>query len=200
VHFGPEWANLFPCWNKLNFIWGKGHEGIPLFYILSGFILSHVYQPSTFELNCANLKIFIRHRLIRIYPLYLFCLLFLGFMVVGCSFLHLHITGKYGLSSFIYNLFLLQVFDRPYVSTWNYPSWTVSVEWFAYLFAFPAGCLMLQNRFLKNPLISAITICFLIAAYLASVMTWNSAMTNGIANGYCLFFGRHVSSFICNII
>lgn len=143
LHFGPEWSELFPVWAKLQPLWARGQEGVSLFYVLSGFILAHVYQPHLF--TASQFAGFIKHRLIRIYPLHVATLLALAALVIGSQVLRISITGEYAWSAFGWNLLLLQKFPGIVAEGWNYPAWTISVEWFAYLLAFPLGCWICQR-------------------------------------------------------
>src|SRR6266849_9023234 len=48
----------------------RGYLGVDLFFVLSGFIITHVYLASLASPNRYALQIFLWHRLIRLYPVH----------------------------------------------------------------------------------------------------------------------------------
>lgn len=123
-------------------IWAPYFEKIQLwvdfFFILSGFILCHVYG-NTFTDNVKKEKYtsFIVARFARIYPLHLFTLFLLVVPNVLIFFVNrkMAFNAEYSLPSLVANVFLLNahgLFDRV---TWNMPSWSIGAEWYTYMFA-----------------------------------------------------------------
>jgi len=118
---------------------GKGYLWVEFFFILSGFVLTYVYGARWREFwQLSHYARFIQTRLTRLYPLHLFMLFVILFMVITMRALAAH----YGYVSiydepyhpintwptFIANLFLVQAWNMfPYLS-WNGASWFVSVE------------------------------------------------------------------------
>ena len=118
---------------------GKGYLWVEFFFILSGFVLTYVYGTRWRELWRLRAYVrFLQTRLTRLYPLHLFMLFVILFMVITMRALAAH----YGYVSiydepyhpinswqtFIANLFLVQAWNLfPYLS-WNGASWFVSVE------------------------------------------------------------------------
>ncbi len=110
---------------------------VDLFFVLSGFVLSHRYG----ERLAAGMSVtdFARRRLARLYPLHAF-LLFV-FLFYGGLKQALHLAGFGPEPNFIANdpatflssLLLLQGLGLHDHLAWNVPSWSVSVEFFAYL-------------------------------------------------------------------
>ena len=52
----------------------RGYLGVDFFFILSGFIITHVYLSSLASPNLSALEIFLWHRFIRLYPVHLMIL------------------------------------------------------------------------------------------------------------------------------
>jgi peptidoglycan/LPS O-acetylase OafA/YrhL len=118
-----------------------GYLFVDLFFILSGFIMTHVYLESfSMGVNKANYWTYLRARFARIYPLHLFTL---G-LLVGLELFKLVLpnfqafTGKFNLNALVANIFMLQAFDfhcPPLLwckSSWNEPAWSISVEFLIY--------------------------------------------------------------------
>lgn len=164
------WVVLFSFWPHLDttlapLLVEKGYLGVDLFFVLSGFILCHVYLER-FGAGQFSYKAFIRARLARIYPLHLATLL--AVMALGLA------AGAAGIAishnvlnwqSFIPNLLMVHAWGFTHEAGWNHPSWSISAEWFAYL-TFPAyafGAWRLRNRPLLAVLLAA---NFLVALHL----------------------------------
>jgi peptidoglycan/LPS O-acetylase OafA/YrhL len=122
----------------------KGYLAVDLFFLLSGFVLAHVYGAG---LECGRpcrFLPFIRARLARVYPLHLFVLIAFVSLTLAIGGLHhpsgeitapIPLTGERSLTALIANLFMLQGVHAGGLS-WNYPAWSISTEFMAYL-AFP---------------------------------------------------------------
>ncbi|GAB3512685.1 acyltransferase [Spirosoma knui] len=130
-HFSESKGNL----GNISLI-GEGHRFVNFFFVLSGFIIHHNYQHIV---NDYQLKDFVFKRLLRLYPLHLFMLvLFLTFEVLKAVLFQMGIFNNHAFSAnsfvaLLQHLFMLQGIARtPYDFTWNYPSWSISTEMFAY--------------------------------------------------------------------
>ena len=118
----------------------RGHLGVDLFFILSGFIITHVYWKHLTAPNWRTLRIFLWHRFVRIYPVHVTILCGLVILVLsgramGVQFNHPEGWQWSGLAN---EIFLLQVWSFTYSwgfegPGWNAPSWSISAEWFAYM-------------------------------------------------------------------
>jgi peptidoglycan/LPS O-acetylase OafA/YrhL len=97
-----------------------GGFAVDFFFILSGFVLSHalIHRP-------APSAQFAWARLARLYPLHLAMLLWLLFLVAGAL---ADPPTNYQLTALGLNLVLLQGVWAADVHTWNFPSWSISVE------------------------------------------------------------------------
>jgi peptidoglycan/LPS O-acetylase OafA/YrhL len=116
----------------------QGYAGVDIFFLLSGFILSHVYMRSE-RFTAKEYFRFLGIRLARIYPLHLFtlcCLLIIVVAFPDFAASYRKYPGALGLDAFVANLFLVQNWGLTTYQSWNAPSWSLSAEWLAYL-AFP---------------------------------------------------------------
>jgi peptidoglycan/LPS O-acetylase OafA/YrhL len=123
---------------------GKGYLAVDLFFMLSGFVMTHVYFRTFCDSVKENYRSFLVARIARLYPLHVVVLL----LFVATALLvqlpayastgnaeGIPLTGTRSLAAAIANLFMLQGLSAEHLS-WNYPSWSISVEFMAYL-AFP---------------------------------------------------------------
>jgi peptidoglycan/LPS O-acetylase OafA/YrhL len=126
---------------------GRSYLWVDFFFVLSGFILMHVYggtSPASWR-NGAYAQ-FLRARFARIYPLYLFALLafavpvWLLSMQAGYSG-----SNRFSVASFFSNLLMVQSLGLHDELTWNFAAWSVSVEFFAYLM-FPFLAVAVAHR------------------------------------------------------
>ncbi len=154
--FAAIWVVLFHYWPNLagaaahgepGFV-AKGYLGVELFFILSGFILSHVYRTSV-ETGRFRYGAFLWARLARVYPLHLATLAAMGLMAGAAGLAGIAVDPNImSWSSLPANLTLTQAWGFAPVAGWNHPSWSISAEWFAYL-SFPAfawAALKLKDR------------------------------------------------------
>lgn len=120
----------------------KGYLAVDFFFVLSGFVMTHVYHRAFAESVTRHYRGFLVARVARIYPLHLMVLLLFVATVVAAQFSagrlphSLHDApwrGPYSVAAFIANLFMLQGLNAGEWS-WNYPAWSISVEFVAYLF------------------------------------------------------------------
>lgn len=136
------WVVLYTFWPNLDVgflpnLAAKGYLGVELFFVLSGFILSHVYLQAAGE-GGFKYGSFLWARLARVYPLHLVTLL--GVMALGlaATAAGMAIDGSVlSWESLPANLLLLHAWGLAPEAGWNHPSWSISAEWFAYL-CFPA--------------------------------------------------------------
>ncbi len=128
---------------KLPFL-RDGYLGVDIFFILSGFILSHVYATSFQKWNYREYFYFLLIRLARIYPLHLFALCVFALIVfVLPGFTANYAPDYFSRHNFVFSALLLQNFlHNPVI--WNGPAWTLSAEFLAYL-CFPALLMICRN-------------------------------------------------------
>ena len=136
--FAAFWVVAFHYWPKLAApgtpgLVEKGYLGVELFFVLSGFILSHVYRSSVEE-GRFNYGSFLWARLARVYPLHLATLIGMGLLAGAAMAAGFNIDPNIlSWRALPANLLLLQAWGFAPVAGWNHPSWSISAEWFAYL-------------------------------------------------------------------
>lgn len=110
-----------------------GNLCVDFFFILSGFLLTHVEisSPSRSYIH------FIKKRILRIYPLYILALFFSV----------LSLTQSVSLKAILVNFFSLQVFFPEYKEV-NAPAWTIS-QMFIFYLAFPLVYSLFKRNFVK---------------------------------------------------
>lgn len=113
--------------------WG-GYLAVDFFLVLSGFILSHNYLYND---NVISPTVFISRRIARLYPLHIFTLFtyILVFWFINNNFPR-YADGN--IFTFVQHLTLTHnIGINPKGITYNYPSWSVSVEfWVSLVFYF----------------------------------------------------------------
>lgn len=147
-HFGTVLCQLLPQFSYLSPVCAKGHYGVDFFFILSGFIISYVYS-SVINWNFKSICNFILKRFARIYPVHLMAILILALLVGAASIAGKQLTGNYSLKQLTINLFMLQGFPIA-LPSWNYPSWSISIEFFGYLFVFPLTVFAFKHSILRS--------------------------------------------------
>jgi peptidoglycan/LPS O-acetylase OafA/YrhL len=125
---------------------------VDFFFILSGFVIGLTYSDSVATFS--EVFTFLRRRIARIYPLYLLTLLiFLIPAVLGISRGQIH-----AIPSIIQDALLVKSWPLRSELPYNFPAWSVSVEWAMYLL-FPI-IMLLVNRFGLVVLVALIIIGF----------------------------------------
>ena len=117
----------------------NGGVAVPLFFVLSGFVIHHAYGERLGDATAAWR--FIVRRFGRLYPLHLFTLgVLVGLELVkliltqgGVAAGQAPFTGVNSLENLAAQLVLLQAVIPFGYYGWNGPSWSISVEWVAYL-------------------------------------------------------------------
>lgn len=167
---------------------------VDFFFVLSGFVITHSNYDKLTDL--ASIKPFAIKRFKRLYPLHLFTLLLVLLFETfrfGVNRNVMPLTNPVFAEdktflSFLSNLTLTQslgLFDRV---TWNAPSWSISVEFYTYIFV--ALCLVL---FRKN--------LWLICGICFGLLAWFIIRHQGsIIYNYDYGFFRCVYSFLFGLL
>jgi peptidoglycan/LPS O-acetylase OafA/YrhL len=135
----------------------QGAYAVDMFFVLSGFILSHVYFTQFRDgLRGERFRSFISYRFARLYPVHLvtfgmMVVLFFGQSIVtGSSTAD---SGRYSVPVFLSSLTMTHAWwGSGTTTTPNIPAWSISAEWFAYLL-FPFLCLAVKRLRRFAPLV-----------------------------------------------
>lgn len=130
-----------PFWVK----WlSQGAVGMSFFFILSGFILTHVY----FEMKKEDVFVYVAKRFARIYPAYV-----LG-VAIAAVVMPTNLSGAKLAIHYFANVFSLQGwFPSLFPYGINGGTWSLSVEWFFYLL-FPYIIFVVRDLSCKKIIVS----------------------------------------------
>jgi peptidoglycan/LPS O-acetylase OafA/YrhL len=161
-----------------SYLISKGYLAVDMFFILSGFVMAHVYRRAFSEGIGEHYRGFLVARVARLYPLHVFVLAlfvlvatasqFMSGLATG-SFESIPLTGPRSWGAIIANIFMLQGLAAEELS-WNYPAWSISVEFVAYL-AFPFALPAIARA--PNP------IRLVLAGLFFAMLAWLSGQTKG---------------------
>jgi peptidoglycan/LPS O-acetylase OafA/YrhL len=130
LHFSAVLSWILPESSFLSPFIEAGGFAVPLFFILSGYVLGLRYLTNLTSLDPRTLLRFWILRLGRIYPVHLFTLAISLCLVARNRW---PTDEGHSLGSFVANCFLVNAWSYDLRLSWNYPSWSISSEWFAYL-------------------------------------------------------------------
>ncbi|MFY0598229.1 MAG: acyltransferase [Cyclobacteriaceae bacterium] len=141
----------------------KGYLWVDFFFILSGFVICHVYGKKLENRTKGNVKKYLWARFTRIYPLHIFIMLLFALQTFVLFLLYSEYAASNWqwartLPDFLIHLFLLQtsgIINRP---VWNVGSWSIAAEWWTYIFAI--GLIPLLSK-ARNQIVNIFAIlCF----------------------------------------
>jgi peptidoglycan/LPS O-acetylase OafA/YrhL len=146
-HFWNEFVVLFPVLGCLKSLISNGNLAVPGFFILSGFVLAYNYVDLGSLSTVRGYLHFLVLRIARIYPVHLLTLFATGVLVFGGSLFGINsrTSDGYSFTDLGLNLVLAQTWQPDFRLNWNYPSWSISSEWFAYLL-FPFMVVLILRR------------------------------------------------------
>jgi peptidoglycan/LPS O-acetylase OafA/YrhL len=155
-HFEMAIARFVPAAQTMFF--EKCYLMVDLFFIMSGFIMVHVYGTD-FRLSITKLALrkFLVARFARTYPLHFFSTALLILLVIAFSPVGTYPNLMEFPASIPTNIFLLQSYYIHRIYTWNIPSWSISAEWAAYA-CFPIFALFISKKKLLSVLILSILV------------------------------------------
>jgi peptidoglycan/LPS O-acetylase OafA/YrhL len=164
---------LAPEFTHLTLAISKGYLAVDFFFLLSGFIMLHVYGEDFRErVRQDGYLRFLWARLASIYPMNVISLAaFIALEVVAASLNVLNHDGNTpftegnSVANIVRAVLLLQIADEPGPLAWNRPSWSISAEWLVYLvFPFVAWLLSLRTRLATAALLIT-AFALILAAY-----------------------------------
>lgn len=126
--------------NEMTPALGRAYLFVDMFFILSGLVLALNYFDEFQKLSVGRVRSFLKKRFLRIYPLHLVTLCLLVILFWGLDF---KLEGEMSIltnkTTLLLNAMLLHssgLLDQGCFNctSWNYPSWSISVEWIGYLF------------------------------------------------------------------
>lgn len=175
LRFGAAiWVALFAFWPDLDVgfmpnLVAKGYLGVELFFVLSGFILCHVYLAAHGEKRFSYGS-FLWARIARVYPLHIASLVGVGVLAFGALAAGMNVNGNIlSWSALPANLLMVHAWGFAPVAGWNHPSWSISAEWFAYL-SFPAFAFVAW-RLRERPIAAVVgAVAFLVGLYIVFPM------------------------------
>ncbi len=139
-HFRPLLHDAAPALaSAVAPILNSGAQGVDLFFILSGFVLTWNYLDTMGpSWSLRGTVRFLWLRLARVWPVYLVTLHLAALWVVFTFYVG-HVptedTAAFNAVSYIRQLFMVQLWFQPFFdgSSWDGPAWSISAEWLAYL-------------------------------------------------------------------
>jgi peptidoglycan/LPS O-acetylase OafA/YrhL len=136
LHYRKDLETFLPVTKVFDSLLASGDLGVDLFFMLSGFVLMLNYRAIFPRFDRRKYLNFLWIRLARIYPAHLFTLLAVTALVLCAEHLHLpvHQPERYTAAAWVQNVFLIQSWTGvAHAMSWNFPAWSISSEWFAYL-------------------------------------------------------------------
>jgi peptidoglycan/LPS O-acetylase OafA/YrhL len=139
-HFRPMLSDISPDFREdLAPVLNCGAQGVDLFFILSGFVLSWNYLDRMGRSWSTRETLhFLWLRLARVWPVYLVTMHLAALLVI----LSLHVghtplpeASSLTAISYVRQVLLIQLWFEPFFdgTSWDGPAWSISAEWLAYL-------------------------------------------------------------------
>ncbi len=145
----------------------KGYLGASLFFVLAGFLASHLFTTETAK-GRFHYGSFLWSRLIKVYPLHLvmigaMAILMVVGRLVGASLP----AGVFDWRGLAANIGMVQAWGTTPTVSWNFPSWLISAEWFAYI-ALPVTAWVALKRLKPIVVIVATVMLFVLMFEIAA--------------------------------
>ena len=184
-HFNKDILALFAEPAGIRRVLESGYLGVDLFFVLSGFVISYNYADQFRTFRTRRYKAFLLARLARIYPVHLVTLIAVLPMVAVARRQHMPLDWQsYTLEQFIQNVFLIHAWIPSFKWNWNYPSWSISVEWLLYLL-FPAFALLVAR--IRTPRTAIIATLLAVLLSVVTIRTTSEASFRELYRGFTQF-------------
>lgn len=169
--FAAIWVVLLHYRSRMGYVdiqrmdfFNNAYLAVDFFFVLSGFIMAHVYIESIVDSKFSVFD-FLKKRFSRLYPLHIFVLtvyvaLFGIFSIFGFES---ETPEKYNFYTLPANILMVHAWGTIDNLVFNYPSWSISAEWFAYLVFFPVSLIIIKLR--KYPVILFINAILLLTGF-----------------------------------
>ncbi|GAM96556.1 acyltransferase [alpha proteobacterium U9-1i] len=153
-----------------------GYLGVDLFFTLSGFILAHVYLEAVSAGRFGYVG-FLKNRIARVYPMHLAALVAMVLLYAGATALGAGVGSPeaFKLSDLPAHLLMIHAWGATPAVGWNFPSWSISAEWAAYLMFPLVAALVLNTKRAGLMLGVALALCaasFAALSNLHQVLPW----------------------------
>src|SRR4029077_1573320 len=139
-HFRPLLEQVAPGFRSaLAPVLNCGAQGVDLFFILSGFVLTWTYLDRMGESFSATATLhFLWLRLARVWPVYLVTLHLAAAWIIFTLYVGHEpskVADQLNAVSYVRQVVLVQLWFQPFFdgSSWDGPAWSISAEWLAYL-------------------------------------------------------------------
>ena len=166
-----------------NFFFDKGYLGVDVFFVLSGFILTYAYHKSFFleKVTVKKYYNFLLKRFAKIYPLQILTFLIVGVLLyVGKYIFHQEdlIIRK---DHIVSNLLMIHAWNINDALSWNTHSWSLSAEWFAYVFLFILSVLVIKlNKSVGRIILLGVVVFFVLRWFNIENFDLNEYTYNGL--------------------
>jgi peptidoglycan/LPS O-acetylase OafA/YrhL len=201
--FAAFWVLLYFFQAKLGFdfaavsgLVARGNLGVDLFFILSGFILSHVYLSGVEKARHKHLP-FLFARIARVWPLHIATFLaMVALWFVGTRAGTEMDPKAFNLADIPAHIFMVHAWSTTEQVGWNFPSWSISAEWAAYLlFPLIAGLVL---KIAARPALALVAAAvFLLVSYFGLEWLFGREFTELTAQGGAL---RILPSFTLGVV
>jgi peptidoglycan/LPS O-acetylase OafA/YrhL len=147
-----------------------GWMGVDVFFVLSGFILGHVYLKDFRSFGLPTTGRFMLQRLARIYPVHITMLFAATAFAVALYFVGADVLDhpRYQPGLFVANLFMVQAWGWSDYPGFNTVAWSISAEFLAYL-AFPVLAVIANRLTARTALLVAAAVLIADVAILDAV-------------------------------
>ncbi len=183
----------FPLGLRLQWKYALGliqHEylSVDLFFMLSGFVLTHVHPELDSGATRGQHGRFLLLRLARVYPLHA-----LGLALTLLAHQFVPEGAINDAANFIFHALLMSSWGFSQGISWNLPAWSLSAEWLLYL-AFPL--VSMATSALRKPLVQAAAIGGLVAMFFALMFAIPLRLDyfNGPGSAVRVFIGALIGS------